>query len=103
MGSIDKDDSRVEVIAMTPFNNQVNSSSNFDFQSEMKANAFPGKRLDISNALLMVREATNDSGMTGLLGLKRELVGKDAVQHHAEPIRRGRSRSNRRRKGRLII
>lgn len=81
---------------MTPFNNRVNSNSNFDFMNEMKANAFPGNSPSGGNpqaSLEMVREAINGVGMTGVLELKRMLVGKSGRKEPDYSAPRNRSRS----------
>lgn len=86
---------------MTPFNNQVNSNSNFDF-SEMKANAFPGGNTgsidNIDSSTDNLREAVNDVGMTGVLELKRMLVGKLEPRQPDYGNSRSRSRSYGRRR-----
>ena len=91
MGSMDKDNSGVEIIGLSPFNNKVNS--NFDFQSEMKANAYPGERMNINEVIYSIRESINDAGLTGLFDLKRELVGKEAAKQQPSAYERNRSRS----------
>jgi hypothetical protein len=106
--SYDQSESQVEVVKLTPFNNRVNSNSNFDFMNETKNSAFPGAKKDTKNdthvALANVRMAIEDVGMTGVLELKRLLVGKIEYKQDAYENSRHRSRSRgRRNKGRKLF
>ena len=85
---------------LTPFNNKVNSQSNFEFQNETKNSAFPRsgpEKVDMEYSLGMAREALNEVGMTGVLEFKRGLVGDSGAKQpeYAKPKSRSRSRHRR--------
>ena len=81
---------------LTPFNNRVNSQSNFEFQKETKNSAFSRgpEKVDMEYSLGLTREALNQVGMTGVLEFKRALVGESGAKQpeYAKPKSRSRSR-----------